>query len=110
MQAAGPVELTAAEDEIDEAPPPAPERARAKPPVLSSPRDGAPDDLTLIEGVSAMQQSTLYSIGVYHFDQIAAWTPENVAWVDHYLRLRGRIEQEEWVEQAAALTGELAGA
>ena len=89
---------------------PTPDQVRMKPPVLSSPRNGAPDDLTLIEGVSALQQSTLYSIGVYHFDQIAAWTPENVAWIDNYLRLRGRIDEEEWVEQAAALAREPAGA
>jgi predicted flap endonuclease-1-like 5' DNA nuclease len=100
---------TAPADEEALLPPPS-DQPRRKPPVLSSPRDGAPDDLTLIEGVSALQQSTLYSIGVYHFDQIAAWTPEHVAWVDHYLRLRGRIDEEDWIEQAAALAGELAGA
>ncbi|MEZ6022902.1 MAG: hypothetical protein R3C16_05695 [Hyphomonadaceae bacterium] len=68
--------------------------------------NGAPDDFTLIEGVSLLQQSTLYSLGVFHFDQIAAWTPENVAWVDNYLRLRGRIEEEEWAEQADDLARE----
>lgn len=93
-------------DEDAEAPAPAPQ-PRKKPPVLAAPRNGAPDDLTLIEGVSALQQSTLYAIGVYHFDQIADWTPENVAWIDNYLRLRGRIDEEEWVEQAAALAREL---
>ena len=105
------VELTAAEDEPSEAlaPPPPADQPRKKPPVLAAPRDGAPDDLTLIDGVSALQQSTLYSIGVYHFDQIGAWTAEHVAWVDHYLRLRGRIDEEDWVEQATALSRELAG-
>jgi predicted flap endonuclease-1-like 5' DNA nuclease len=98
-----------AEAAAEVAPPP-PDQPRRKPPVLSSPLDGAPDDLTLIEGVSALQQSTLYSIGVYHYDQIAAWTPENVAWIDHYLRLRGRIDEEDWVEQAASLARELTGA
>lgn len=96
----------AAEPEIERrasATPPAP---RAKPPVLSSARNGAPDDLTLIEGVSLLQQTTLYSIGVFHFDQIAAWTPEHVAWVDQYLRLRGRIDDEEWLEQADELARE----
>ena len=86
------------------------DQPRRKPPVLAAPRNGAPDDLTLIEGVSALQQSTLYALGVYHFDQIAAWAPENVAWVDNYLRLRGRIDEEEWVEQAGSLARELAGA
>jgi len=73
---------------------------RAKPPVLPAARNGAPDDLTLIEGVSLLQQTTMYSLGVFHFDQIASWSEENVAWVDQYLRLQGRIGEEEWVEQA----------
>ncbi len=76
---------------------------RDKPHVLPAARNGAPDDFTLIEEVSVLQQTTLYSIGVFHFDQIAAWTPANVAWVDQYLRLRGRIDDEEWVEQARDL-------
>lgn len=85
------------------APRPATPSKRAKPPVLASARNGAPDDLTLIEGVSLLQQTTLYSLGVFHFDQIAAWTDEHVAWVDQYLRLQGRIGDEEWLEQAADL-------
>ncbi len=76
---------------------------RAKPPVLPAARNGAPDDLTLIEGVSLLQQTTMYSLGVFHFDQIAAWSEENVAWVDQYLRLQGRIGEEEWLEQAREL-------
>jgi predicted flap endonuclease-1-like 5' DNA nuclease len=103
-----------AAETVDEEPepprPPPSDQPRRKPPVLASPRTGAPDDLTLIEGVSAQQQSTFYSIGIYHFDQIAAWTPENVAWIDNYLRLRGRIDDEDWVDQAASLARELAGA
>jgi NADH-quinone oxidoreductase subunit E len=89
-----------------EAAPPAPSVAARKPPVFSAARNGAPDDLTLIEGVSALQQTTLNGVGVFHFDQIAAWTPENVAWVDQYFRLRGRITEEEWVEQAGDLARE----
>ncbi|HYD89223.1 MAG TPA: hypothetical protein VEA80_17220 [Vitreimonas sp.] len=81
------------------APAPAPQR-RVKPPVLASARNGAPDDLTLIDSISLMQQTTLYALGVYHYDQIAAWTAEHVAWIDQYLRLQGRIEREEWREQA----------
>jgi NADH-quinone oxidoreductase subunit E len=62
--------------------------------------------LTLIDGVSLLQQTTLYALGVFHFDQIAAWSEENVAWVDQYLRLQGRIGDEEWLEQAADLARE----
>lgn len=79
---------------------------RAKPPVLPAARNGAPDDLTLIESVSLLQQTTFYSLGIFHFDQIAAWSEENIAWVDQYLRLQGRIGEEEWVAQAADLARE----
>jgi predicted flap endonuclease-1-like 5' DNA nuclease len=89
----------------DGAPPP-PTRRGVKPPVLGAARNGAPDDFTLIDGVSLQQQSTLYSLGVFHFDQIAAWTPDHVAWVDNYLRLRGRIADQEWLEQADELVRE----
>jgi predicted flap endonuclease-1-like 5' DNA nuclease len=89
-------------------PPPRPviPSRRAKPPVLASARNGAPDDLTLIDSVSLLQQTTLYALGIFHFDQIAAWSEENVAWVDQYLRLQGRIGDEEWLEQAADLARE----
>jgi len=93
-----------AEDEP--APTPRPSVRSAKPDMLASARNGAPDDFTLIDGVTVLQQTTLYSLGVFHFDQIAAWTPENVAWVDQYLRLRGRIDDEEWVDQAGDLARE----
>jgi predicted flap endonuclease-1-like 5' DNA nuclease len=89
--------------------PPAPPVAEAKvfrlerPAALSAPRNGAPDDLRLIEGVGAQAQATLNAIGIFHFDQLARWTPANVAWVDQYLNLRGRIADQRWVEQAGKL-------
>jgi predicted flap endonuclease-1-like 5' DNA nuclease len=83
--------------------PPPRTRRGVKPPVLSAPRNGAPDDFTLIDSVSQLQQGTLNALGVFHFDQIAAWTPDHVAWIDSYLRLQGRIDDEEWIEQAQAL-------
>ena len=107
--APAPVSATAAEEIVEDEETPPQQRPAApskKPSMLASARNGAPDDLTLIDGVSLQQQSTFYSLGVFHFDQIAAWTAENIAWVDQYLRLRGRIEEEEWVEQAADLARE----
>jgi predicted flap endonuclease-1-like 5' DNA nuclease len=91
------------EPEAAPPPSPAPARSSVKPPVMASPRNGAPDDLTMIDAVSQLQQTALYSLGVFHFDQIAAWTPDNVAWVDQYFRLRGRIDEEDWVGQADEL-------
>ena len=76
-----------------------------KPAALSAARNGAPDDLTLIHGVTAQTESALRGLGVHHFDQIAAWTPAHAAWVNQYLKLGGRIALEKWVEQASALLG-----
>ena len=43
----------------------------------------------------------LHRLGYFHFDQIAAWTPEEVAWVDENLEgFHGRVTREGWVEQA----------
>lgn len=96
--------IAAAPDAVEETPAPlVPAGAEERPLALPAARNGAPDDLSLIGGVSLLQQSTLNSLGIYHFDQIAAWSPANVAWVDQYLRLRGRIGRERWLEQADAL-------
>ncbi|MDX2234437.1 MAG: hypothetical protein NW200_08050 [Hyphomonadaceae bacterium] len=81
----------------------APTGAEIRPAGLPAPRDGARDDLRLIAGVDPRIESTLNSLGVYHFDQIAAWTPANVDWVERYLAFKGRIGREGWVAQAAAL-------
>lgn len=91
---------------VSELAPLVPAGSELRPDTLPGARGGAPDDLTLIEGVTLLQQTTLYSLGIFHFDQIAAWSPANVAWVDQYFRLRGRIVEEEWVEQANELARE----
>ncbi len=81
-----------------------------RPMALERPVEGAPDDLTLIGGIGPKIQEVLNSLGIWHFDQIAVWTPENIAWVDAYLSFAGRIVREGWVEQARVLAGETAEA
>lgn len=66
-------------------------------------RPAAPDDLQMISGVGPKIEATLHSIGIFTYAQIAAWTADERAWVDGYLRFRGRIERENWVAQAKAL-------
>jgi hypothetical protein len=44
-------------------------------------------------------------MGFYHFDQIAAWTPAEVAWVDARLKFKGRIERDNWIAQADGVRG-----
>lgn len=77
-----------------------------KPLALEGPVGGQADDLTVIGGVGPKIQEVLNGLGVYHYDQIAAWTPENVAWIDDHLSFAGRIEREGWVEQAMVLAGD----
>lgn len=79
-----------------------------RPAGLDAPRGGQPDDLKRIVGVGPKLESVLSDLGIYHFDQIAAWTKKEAAWVDDYLRFKGRIERDGWITQATALAKEVA--
>ena len=53
------------------------------------------------QGRRAVLEALLHGLGYFHFDQIAAWTPAEVAWVDENLEgFHGRVSREGWVEQA----------
>lgn len=75
----------------------------AKPAVLAAPRGGKADDLKRIRGIGKQNEGRLHGLGVWHFDQIAAWTPDEVKWVGGYLAFPGRIEREDWQAQAKVL-------
>lgn len=75
-----------------------------RPEGLSAARDGQPDDLKLIKGVGPKLEKLCNSLGFWHFDQVAAWTADEVAWVDENLEgFKGRVTRDEWVEQAKSL-------
>ncbi len=76
-----------------------------RPDGLPQPRGGIPDDLAKIKGVGPKSVEKLHALGVYHFDQIAAWTPDNVKWISGSLAVPGRIERGRWVAQAKELAG-----
>lgn len=63
------------------------------------------DELTRINGVGPVISAKLAGIGVTTVAQVAAWTDADIAKVDEQLALKGRIQREEWVEQARKLTG-----
>ncbi len=86
--------------------PPVASEGGTQPELLSGPRGGKADDLKLLKGVGPKLGGALNDIGIYHFDQIAAWTPAQTAWVDDRLKLKGRIERNSWIDQAKTLTGE----
>ncbi|UWR34632.1 NADH-quinone oxidoreductase subunit E [Sulfitobacter sp. W027] len=82
----------------------APATPGQKPAQLDGPREGGADDLKKIKGVGPKLEQMLNGMGFYHFDQIAQWGPEEVAWVDQNLEgFKGRVSRDNWVEQAARL-------
>jgi len=79
---------------------------QAKPAVLDHAREGAADDLKKIKGVGPKLEGMLNSMGVFHLDQVANWSPEEVAWVDDNLEgFKGRVSRDDWVAQAKLLAG-----
>lgn len=78
--------------------------AGTRPAALNSARDSGADDLKKIKGVGPKLEILLNDLGFYHFDQIAAWTADEVAWVDQNLKgFKGRVSRDGWVEQATTL-------
>lgn len=90
-------------------PAPAPEPAAdpgdgKKPETLAAARDGGPDNLKEIKGVGPKLEALLNSMGFYHFDQVASWGADEVAWVDQNLQgFKGRVSRDDWVAQAKIL-------
>ncbi|MRN67049.1 ATP-binding cassette domain-containing protein [Brucella sp. 10RB9213] len=70
---------------------------------LESARGGKADNLTLIKGIGAVNEKKLNEHGIYHFDQIAAWTQTDIEQAETYLEFDGRIAREDWVGQARQL-------
>lgn len=76
----------------------------SRPRSLAGARGGVPDDLERISGIGPKLAKLCHDLGYYHFDQIAAWTPEEIAWVDTNLEgFKGRVSRDAWVDQARAL-------
>jgi large subunit ribosomal protein L19 len=71
---------------------------------------GQPDDLKLIKGITPELESQLNKLNVLRFDQIAAFSDDDIANVDEALKLDGRIEKEDWIGQAQRLMAEAAAA
>ncbi len=61
------------------------------------------DDLKLISGVGPKLEKTLNGLGISRYNQIAEWGADEVARINDHLRFSGRIQRENWIEQAKAL-------
>lgn len=76
----------------------------ARPKGLQAARENRPDDLKRVKGIGPVNEQKLNALGIFHFDQIAAWSREEIRWVGTYLAFPGRIDRERWVVQAAELS------
>ena len=78
---------------------------KAKPSTfgLSKP-EGDVDDLTEIIGIGKVFERTLHDLGIYHFRQIAAFGPVEIARINTELKeFKGRVEHDDWIGQAKDL-------
>lgn len=95
-------------------PKPAAEKAEAAPDatgtkpgnLLKAARGDKADDLKKITGLGPKMETLMNENGVFHYDQIAAWTAEESAYMDEKLSLKGRMERDGWIAQAATLAAE----
>ena len=71
---------------------------------------GQPDDLKLITGITPELEAQLHKYNVLRFDQIAAFTDEDIANLDDTLKLDGRIEKDDWAGQSQRLLAEASAA
>ena len=62
------------------------------------------DDLKVIEGIGPFLERKLHAIGIYRFEQIARFTPNDVELVNDIIEFfPGRIQRDNWVGQAKTL-------
>ncbi|CAN0343558.1 unnamed protein product, partial [Phaeothamnion confervicola] len=62
------------------------------------------DDLKRIRGVGVLIEKKLNGLGVSRYDQVANWTQADIERFSDKLDFKGRIERENWVEQARILS------
>lgn len=74
-----------------------------RPKGLKAARKGSADDLKRIKGIGKVNEGKLNALGIFHFDQIAAWGRPEIRWVGTYLAFPGRIDREDWIAQAVTL-------
>jgi predicted flap endonuclease-1-like 5' DNA nuclease len=82
------------------APEPGPEAARR---AATRAAGSVPSDLKRIRGIGVLIEKRLNTMGVASYEQIANWTAEDIAHFSRSLDFKGRIERENWVEQARIL-------
>ncbi len=74
-----------------------------KPELLNRAKDGKKDALTQIKGIGPKMEAQLNEVGIYHFEQIANWSEENIKWLEQNTTFAHRAKKDLWINQAKAL-------
>ena len=82
---------------------PGPEAARRVASLTKVVRSANLEDLKRIRGIGVLIEKKLNSMGVVSYEQIANWSGQDIDRVSQSLDFKGRIERENWVEQARIL-------
>jgi predicted flap endonuclease-1-like 5' DNA nuclease len=69
---------------------------------IAAPANGG-DNLTAIGGIGPRIAEVLNGLGIWTYAQVADWTPANETWIEEHLSFKGRVDREQWVEQAKVL-------
>ncbi len=64
---------------------------------------GDADDLKRIRGIGVLIEKKLNSLGILSYEQVANWTGADIERISNILDFKGRIERENWIEQARIL-------
>ena len=70
-----------------------------RPAALEAPRDGAPDDLTAIRGVTPTIAAALNGLGIFHYDQLAEWDQKAVVWIENHFGFKGRVARQTHIQR-----------
>ncbi|OQM77423.1 NADH-ubiquinone dehydrogenase [Manganibacter manganicus] len=77
------------------------QEALRQPAAIARPQ--VPDDLKAIAGIGPKLEAVLNGLGIWTYEQIAAWSADDTAWIEDYVGFSGRIARDGWINQAAAL-------
>lgn len=62
--------------------------------------DLVPDDLKRIKGVAGVLEGRLHALEIFTFKEITTWNDEDMDRIDDSLGFEGRIQRDNWQEQA----------
>lgn len=109
MAGIGEIVAVAAQDEVEASA--EPQSSEVAPSAKSVGPVGDGDDLSRIKGVGPKLVVLLNSLGIDRYEQIAAWSDEDIDRIDGQLgAFAGRPRRDSWVEQAKLLSSGDTGA